>query len=883
MGTSPSTPQSSGELPQGGCNLQPMQLQLDTQVATTTVSKEDRDLETRKSELGETIDCLEPGHQLPRGDPDPAERRGALMYHEEPIVDAIVSVSRSLDNSETKESPLVNDFERQIETDDMGGANGAAALVPLRMEKQLLELIDAAPGNEVMLSKLPNLFKTTFRAPISYKQFGHSKLKSFLDAIPSISVKGQNGYMCRVEQTNTPDSVEKENPPTSTPSTGANSKHSQGGASSTPPWLLGIEKRILDNQIGLAAIQPDSKHSEEDASSMPPELRAAKKLVSTRMYSQMIATLNDNPNGATTSQLKKSAKGLVSFLGQFATADSAPFLSRKRVFQSCPGIRHEMVNGKIKFFLDITSFHAKNPDGSACAHLRPTIDAIAAIECLRLLDHAYLNRLLPTTRKQLKDFVYHEISEPTFIKWLYSSFESGQTIHQNRKKAIEIIIRQYELMMCISTTFSKSLEWNLVIVDTILLKYKSWTLQCSNDIRTEETQEEEQPSDFDSGASLQLIKTIEQLDRVKNLAPFARSRNDFAQEMVAIDCEGAPEKLFLVQVATGSVTYIFDCVELGAKSVCEVLADMLKDATVTKLFHDLHKDTFAFAAIGQIDCLRGTFDTQLAMECITGDIQMGFNRMLKQLGQEPHPTKHSMKKRMEGGSLFAKRPMTPSEIDYAAGDVRLLIRCKEKLATVLGDWDSWHSVQLASDKRAAMASRNGGARKICFDTANKYALASWELLQEKSPDSMSIPMPLVVSDESDILIKLLPDDLARDLAGMTESLSDIVLDLGRSPLAWVGQNRVMLGGNDRIVAPTDIDGIVETLGGFGEDNRAGLEKQLHRISAIRNRESEIIGLTMRYVLQKIVGLRCPTYLSSPSLPSDHRPCIVCSFTEWGVM
>lgn len=43
----------------------------------------------------------------------------------------------------------------------------------------------------------------------------------------------------------------------------------------------------------------------------------------------------------------------------------------------------------------------------------------------------------------------------------------------------------------------------------------------------------------------------------------------------------------------------------------------------------------------------------------------------------------------------------------------------------------------------------------------------------------------------------------------------------------------------------EINYIVDQLGGFGSDNRAGLERQLHRISAIRNREKEIIGLTMR--------------------------------------
>ena len=43
----------------------------------------------------------------------------------------------------------------------------------------------------------------------------------------------------------------------------------------------------------------------------------------------------------------------------------------------------------------------------------------------------------------------------------------------------------------------------------------------------------------------------------------------------------------------------------------------------------------------------------------------------------------------------------------------------------------------------------------------------------------------------------------------------------------------------------ELDSIVQRLGGFGSDNRASLEGQLHRISAIRNRADTIIGLTMR--------------------------------------
>src|SRR5207245_11009227 len=43
----------------------------------------------------------------------------------------------------------------------------------------------------------------------------------------------------------------------------------------------------------------------------------------------------------------------------------------------------------------------------------------------------------------------------------------------------------------------------------------------------------------------------------------------------------------------------------------------------------------------------------------------------------------------------------------------------------------------------------------------------------------------------------------------------------------------------------DIEYGVDRIGDFGEDNRAGIERTLHRISCIRNRRGRIVGLTCR--------------------------------------
>ena len=69
------------------------------------------------------------------------------------------------------------------------------------------------------------------------------------------------------------------------------------------------------------------------------------------------------------------------------------------------------------------------------------------------------------------------------------------------------------------------------------------------------------------------------------------------------------------------------------------------------------------------------------------------------------------------------------------------------------------------------------------------------------------------------------------------------MDLGRRPEARFPDSEVML--LDREIDEADIAFVVEHIGTFGDDNRAGIERTLHRISAIRNRNGKIVGLTCR--------------------------------------
>jgi len=79
--------------------------------------------------------------------------------------------------------------------------------------------------------------------------------------------------------------------------------------------------------------------------------------------------------------------------------------------------------------------------------------------------------------------------------------------------------------------------------------------------------------------------------------------------------------------------------------------------------------------------------------------------------------------------------------------------------------------------------------------------------------------------------------------GRRDDLLEVILDLGRVPTARYTDKEITL--LEQEVTQEDIDGIVERVGDFDADNRAGIARTLHRISAIRNRKGAVVGLTCR--------------------------------------
>lgn len=102
-----------------------------------------------------------------------------------------------------------------------------------------------------------------------------------------------------------------------------------------------------------------------------------------------------------------------------------------------------------------------------------------------------------------------------------------------------------------------------------------------------------------------------------------------------------------------------------------------------------------------------------------------------------------------------------------------------------------------------------------------------------------------INDDLQALLNVLPQEISASLSakGHFEDLIEIVLDLGRLPRArYTGGEFVLL---EREILQDELDYISNRISAFDGDNRAGLERTLHRISAMRNRRGRVVGLSCR--------------------------------------
>lgn len=119
---------------------------------------------------------------------------------------------------------------------------------------------------------------------------------------------------------------------------------------------------------------------------------------------------------------------------------------------------------------------------------------------------------------------------------------------------------------------------------------------------------------------------------------------------------------------------------------------------------------------------------------------------------------------------------------------------------------------------------------------------------EPKPTLMMPEIEYETTDNLEDMLAVLPTRIAAQISAVVAdhlrgSIVEIVMDLGRLPEVRFTASETQIGTQD--VTRDDLEYVAERIGSFGDDNRAGIERTLHRISAIRNRSGEIVGLTCR--------------------------------------
>jgi stage III sporulation protein SpoIIIAA len=125
-------------------------------------------------------------------------------------------------------------------------------------------------------------------------------------------------------------------------------------------------------------------------------------------------------------------------------------------------------------------------------------------------------------------------------------------------------------------------------------------------------------------------------------------------------------------------------------------------------------------------------------------------------------------------------------------------------------------------------------------TQPNLSVPSLSLMPEQFPSHR-----MQITDDLNKLLEILPQKIRTTIEQhpQQDRLVEVVMDLGRLPEARFPNEAVYLG--DTPVSKEDLLYSIDRVGAFSGDNRAGIERTLHRISAIRNRTGEIIGLTCR--------------------------------------
>ncbi|KAF1317551.1 hypothetical protein FI667_g14701, partial [Globisporangium splendens] len=331
--------------------------------------------------------------------------------------------------------------------------------------------------------------------------------------------------------------------------------------------------------------------------------------------------------------------------------------------------------------------------------------------------------------------------------------------------------------------------------------------------------------------------------------------------------------------ATGANTTKTDTVvlhllpSLSQQLVCAVLTLILQNPAIVKVVHNIHHAAFwlhryGLVEVRPVNCVDLQLAYEHAVDATTRDADLA--QIAEHCGVPVEKTSYR-------DTLLEKDPLASSRDQLPKKRLQALVHsnlaalaCYVNLAAsatgALRKKTIRGAVVGMTCRRWRNAIVNQGVAAIWFDSANDYLARSVECLEEeliKTEDENGEPTAMTTFANNDLipklqlqcelepLLSLLPEKYRAPILaidGFHDRLVDICLDVGRFPHVYVGKGQRVPLGDGEVVSKADIDEVLEKLGGehkIGFDNRAGIDRQLHRISVMRSKTGEIYGLTMR--------------------------------------
>jgi stage III sporulation protein SpoIIIAA len=239
----------------------------------------------------------------------------------------------------------------------------------------------------------------------------------------------------------------------------------------------------------------------------------------------------------------------------------------------------------------------------------------------------------------------------------------------------------------------------------------------------------------------------------------------------------------------------------------------------------------------------------------------GFYMMLRTLELQFPPDLVGLEEVIEDCSpAWGEGPLPSIGVEFAAKCAQYLLSSGKAFWNDF-DEDTTSIVQDIYKNSAKESLEFGEYRLFAFDKDHEYCLVDKSLLSATRPDDMFPEETYSIASDIESLLNILPEKLQEMMVKLKidmDSLSDIVLDLGRKPQCWVAGSRVLLCEPQTpgdVVTATTISEMLQKCGSFGSDHRAVLDGRLHRISALHNREDAVVGLTFRVArcIQGTVG------------------------------